>query len=183
MFRVCVSLFFLFHLSVVSSVIYGKGSWPQIIILIFFFIALLLAVQELVTVVLQTRLRKSLLRKSFLLVFSLFLFWRVLVFITPFPFNLFWGIFVADQIPRYLLFVAWEFLALWLGSAVFGTYGSNKWRHVLFRFSFAMLLLLTFIFSIVLTYYHMVCCFFSPIHCFELIFPSLFIRKLMSGSF
>eukprot|EP00770_Monocercomonoides_exilis_P014796 MONOS_14742.1-p1 / transcript=MONOS_14742.1 / gene=MONOS_14742 / organism=Monocercomonoides_exilis_PA203 / gene_product=unspecified product / transcript_product=unspecified product / location=Mono_scaffold01062:14677-16411(-) / protein_length=482 / sequence_SO=supercontig / SO=protein_coding / is_pseudo=false len=98
---------------------FGKGSYPLVILVSAYFICLLLAARQTIDNFRRISKVKNKSRKAFLLVFSLFLCTRIITYTVPFPFNEMWGNLIADQFPRFFLFFAWELLALWMGEAIF----------------------------------------------------------------
>jgi hypothetical protein len=57
-------------------------------------------------------------KRIFLYVFSGFLLLRCMLLIVPFPFDEFTTRLVADEIPRFLMYLTWCILGVWLGSSV-----------------------------------------------------------------
>ncbi|KAK2943062.1 hypothetical protein BLNAU_22036 [Blattamonas nauphoetae] len=101
----------------------------------------------------RTKFRRNIRQKLFLVLMSCFLLSRILTVVVPFPWNYFTGTFICDQVPRFLLFVSWEFLSLWIGSLVgFGSSGGGI-RSILGHGTYFFIMGVCFIISLVMSIY------------------------------
>ena len=94
------------------------SNWPLILLFALYGICLLITLQELVFVFHKHQLKKHLLKKAFLILLAVFLLFRTFLLVVPLPYNATAYYIVCDQVPNYFMFLAWEFLAVWLGKAV-----------------------------------------------------------------
>lgn len=111
-------------------------------------------------------------RKSFLTSFSTFLFVRLLCLGCPLPFHFTTMLLVSDQLPRYLIFVGFQTLGLWLGTAILSNFAKNRISRSWIVTSFLALFFLLLVAIIVLVFVGIVCSFVSfLVHFFLFLLP------------
>jgi hypothetical protein len=105
---------------------YGNGGWPLYIVSVEYTLCLSIStyrvIQELKK---KHRVKRNWWKVLCLVTMTLFLFFKSLFIWVPFPHRYFSDIFLCDQLPRYFLFLSFQFLALWLGGVVFKGPGRN----------------------------------------------------------
>ena len=90
----------------------------------------------------------------------MFLLIRSMQLVIPFPFGKFAYLLVTDQIPRYFLFVGWQLLAFWIGSAIISSFSKSSVYRKCLAVSFIILFILLLIASIIVTFVTAVWIFF-----------------------
>ncbi|KAK2949095.1 hypothetical protein BLNAU_15936 [Blattamonas nauphoetae] len=127
--------------------IYGPGSFPFLIIFVIEALFLLAAVYEAYSTIVMGKWRANFTRYILILSIVLFLSVKTFFYVMPIGWNFFNGLFICDQIPRFILFGAWEFLSIWLGNTFINTKKDKQWISVLFQGTYAILLTLALVFS------------------------------------
>ena len=139
--------------SIKFSVIYGPGGFPLIILLALYVVLLLIAATEAIFTWYRTKLKSNWIKKLFLTLVAIFLLIRSAQLVIPYPFGHLTYLLFSDQSPRYFLFLAWQFLALWLGSAILSSTSksciSRNCLAAFFIFLFIIILIVSVIFSII----------------------------------
>jgi hypothetical protein len=100
-------------------VCYGIGSFPLYILVSEYGVSLLLSTYRIIYEVTKKRLKKNWWKVLSLISLALFLFLKSLFMVVPFPYDYFTDIFVCDQLPRYFLFLSFQFLVVWLNGIIF----------------------------------------------------------------
>ena len=97
----------------------------------------------------KSKIKVMLSKKLFLTLTSLFLLMRSALLVIPFPFGHITYLLFSDQTPRYFLFLGWELLALWLGSALLTSSNQSRLSRTLLSSIFIVLLIILLIVSII----------------------------------
>lgn len=97
------------------------------------------------------------LRVLFLLLISLFLFMKTICLVIPFPFGKLSYLLICDEIPRYFVFVGWELLSLWLGTALLSNTFQKTSLRAWISVIFITLFVLSFAASVILCVLTVVC--------------------------
>lgn len=146
MFVICIlSAFYIKNL-----VFYGDGGYPLIFLFLTYFVCLLFAAQQIHVIFHKADLRKNMIKKLFLIFLVIFLMYRSILLFVPFPYRdeVSCTIF-SQQLPCYILFVDWLFLALWIGNAV-TTMNFNKCHRIITAIIFISSLIIFFAVMIII---------------------------------
>ena len=123
----------------------GKHAGLWILFLIYY-ICLLSSFQQLLDTFKKSKLRKNLIKKGFLTFLTVFLFFRSFLSVVPFPFHnkIVFNI-IQQQLPRYILFLSWQMIALWIGNAVSAGNSNAKSKNFCYVFTVAVYIVLFFL--------------------------------------
>lgn len=115
-------------LSYNCPVVYGKSSYPLIILTILYFCCLIFSMFQAIGVINSRNHKKNSKKMFFLTSLSLFFTIKCISLAVPIPHNMFSYSFVCYQFPRYMLLISWEFMVLWLGPTSLFTNKSKSIR-------------------------------------------------------
>ncbi|KAK2950060.1 hypothetical protein BLNAU_14982 [Blattamonas nauphoetae] len=124
--------------------VYGPGGWPVIVMTSINFLIGLFVFNEMISSMQKCRWRKSPSRHIFILCLSVVQILNLINSLVPIPWDYTSALVLCDQIPRYLFYVSWEFISMWLGSAIIGPGRTKKCVHRFRHIVYALVLILTF---------------------------------------
>ncbi|KAK2958527.1 hypothetical protein BLNAU_6561 [Blattamonas nauphoetae] len=134
------------------SDIYGQGGWVQLIDVVLLGIAALISITELISIVSKKGSNFFSAQAIFLHMIFWFSVLQLLNLLVPIPWTNLTYLLIADQLPRYFVFLAFQFLAIWLGSAVFSSFAKNRstknWISILIIVILTLLLIASVILSV-----------------------------------
>lgn len=133
-------------------VIFGPDSIPLIFLFLFYLGTLLVAMSETLFIFKTVSWKKNLIKKAFLTSISVFLLVRCITLVAPFPYGILGYYLACDQLPRYLIFLGWQMLAIWLGSAVLSEIANNSFWRIWITVFFLVIIILLVCASIILTF-------------------------------
>jgi hypothetical protein len=109
--------------------IYGNDVWPLYLLVFCFLVILSVSIQRLVFECLKPN--KFFMKIMCLIFLSLFVMMELVFLIVPFPHSFFSDMLYCDHLPRFSVFVSFQFLCLWLGGVVFSNYSSSNFCSLL----------------------------------------------------
>lgn len=104
---------------------YGNGGWPLYILSVEYILCLCVSTYRVIQEIKKRKPKKNRWKILCVTTMTLFVFFKSLFIVIPFPHGYFTDIFLCDQLPRYFLFLSFQFLALWLGGVVFKGFGRD----------------------------------------------------------
>lgn len=134
-------------------------NWLLWVLWAVYLICLFFSFQQLVVTCQKSKWKKNIIKKSFLFFLTIFLLFRTVLSIIPFPIKYQWELILfVQQLPRYIVFLAWQMLGLWIGNAVY-TYSSKTVKYAAFTF-FIIVYIVLFVLMIIVSPILCVCCFY-----------------------
>jgi hypothetical protein len=130
---------------------YGSGGWPLYLLVTGYFLCLFVSTYRVILEFKKKTTKKNWWKLCCLIALSSFLFLKSMFMLVPYPHVLFTDVFVCDQLPRYFLFLSFQFLALWLGGVVFK--GVNICCSIIVPIFLLLLSLLALVALVVFSYF------------------------------
>ncbi|KAK2962855.1 hypothetical protein BLNAU_2290 [Blattamonas nauphoetae] len=113
-------------LSAEHPMIYGKMSWPVIILFVMHLAILVTATSEIFILTFLSKNKENRLPITFLAMLFCFSLIHTLSMTVPLPWNIISYLLVLDELPRFLLILGFEFLGLWMGRTIFSIHTKNR---------------------------------------------------------
>ncbi|KAK2957107.1 hypothetical protein BLNAU_7937 [Blattamonas nauphoetae] len=135
--------------------VYGTGFYPFLILAILFISAFLFVYTDLHTVLFSHSWKTKRYRILFSSILSLFLLFRAMLYIIPFPYSNFACEFFNQQLPHFSLTLSWITMAIWITNAIIppGTIkrSTKTFVFIVLITLIVLLFLISFILSIIAT--------------------------------
>ncbi|KAK2962423.1 hypothetical protein BLNAU_2666 [Blattamonas nauphoetae] len=133
-------------------IVYGPGSWPISIITAVNVAVALFVFHEMISTIHKGKWRQNYSRHIFIICLTIFISFRIITSLLPIGWNYTTALIFCDQIPRYFFFMGWEFISMWLGTAILASQNTRRCFRVTYHLSYAILIGLTLITTSVTSY-------------------------------
>ncbi|KAK2957198.1 hypothetical protein BLNAU_7792 [Blattamonas nauphoetae] len=141
-----------YEISSTTPSLYGKDGLVQLIQVVAYTITFFMSLTEILSHFMKKRSCRYNAQLIFLQMITFFSLVKLLILLIPIPWNNLTYLLISDQLPRYCVFLAFQFLAIWLGTAVFSSFARNRstknWIAVIIIVLFILLMIASVILSI-----------------------------------